>query len=196
VRRLGWTLIVAGLLVGGYVALVLTKGEPATGLYAQYEQHQLRRQLLDERPLGDRRTYQVEEGRPLGTIMIPAIGVDAVFVQGTDHGDLAKGPGHYANTALPGSGRVVAIAAHRTTYGAWFRHVDSLAKGDPIYLEFRGRSYRYAVTGHRVVEPSDWSIIRYRGYEKLVLSACHPVYSASHRWVVFARLVGSSRLPT
>ena len=27
------------------------------------------------------------------------------------------------------------------------------------------------------------------GHEQLVLSACHPLYSASHRWVVFARAV-------
>jgi sortase A len=41
---------------------------------------------------------------------------------------------------------------------------------------------------HKVVKSNDWSIIRERGFDELVLSACHPLYSASHRWVVFARL--------
>jgi len=40
---------------------------------------------------------------------------------------------------------------------------------------------------HKVVSSGDWSILRRRPFEKLVLSACHPLYSASHRWVVFAR---------
>jgi sortase (surface protein transpeptidase) len=40
-----------------------------------------------------------------------------------------------------------------------------------------------------VVPNTDWAIIKPQGYERLVLSACHPLYSASHRWVVFARAV-------
>jgi sortase (surface protein transpeptidase) len=42
--------------------------------------------------------------------------------------------------------------------------------------------------GHRVVLSNDWSIIKPEGYPALVLSACHPLFSAAHRWVVFARL--------
>ena len=30
-------------------------------------------------------------------------------------------------------------------------------------------------------------VIKRVGFDRLVLSACHPLYSASHRWVVFAR---------
>jgi sortase (surface protein transpeptidase) len=44
------------------------------------------------------------------------------------------------------------------------------------------------VLSHKVVDSNDWSIIRERGFDQLVLSACHPLYSSSHRWVVFARL--------
>jgi hypothetical protein len=40
----------------------------------------------------------------------------------------------------------------------------------------------------RVVLPTALWVIRYRGYDRLVLSACHPLFSASHRIVVFARL--------
>lgn len=35
----------------------------------------------------------------------------------------------------------------------------------------------------------DWSIVRGRGFDTIVLSACHPLYSAEQRWVVFGRLV-------
>jgi len=83
----------------------------------------------------------------------------------------------------------VAIAGHRTTYGAWFRHIDEIRDGDTITLEMPYAMFTYRVQTHRVVPNTDWGIITPQGYERLVLSACHPLYSASHRWVVFARAV-------
>jgi sortase A len=185
VRRFGWLLVLLGLAAGGYIGLTLWHGDPATGMYAHIEQRHLRAELRRE----VRRAGPIREGSAFAVIRIPHIGVDAVVVQGTSESDLAKGPGHYRITGVPGSGRVIAIAGHRTTFGAWFRDLDDLRKGDPISLEYHGHRFVYRVTGHRVVQPSDWTILRYRGYEKLVLSTCNPVYSAAQRWIVFARLV-------
>lgn len=52
-----------------------------------------------------------------------------------------------------------------------------------------------------VVLPTAWWITRCVGHERLVLSVCHPLYSASHRIVAFARLaavhpLGAARSPT
>lgn len=203
-RRLGYLLLAAGLLTATYVTVLLRSGDPITGLYAHYEQRQLRHELAERQPAPGPglpsaaargpRPRRPTDGSPLGVIRIPRIGLAAVFVQGTTTAALDRAPGHYANTLLPGSRGVVAIAAHRTTYGAWFRQIDVLRKGDPIYLDYEHHRYTYTVTGHRIVLPNDWSIIRYRGYPKLVLSSCHPLYSASHRYVVFARLSASRRL--
>jgi sortase A len=133
---------------------------------------------------------KLKMGRPLGRIKIPRVGLKAVFVQGTRWGrDLSQGPGHYAQTSLPGVGRTMAIAAHRTTFGAWFRHIDSLRIGDRVSLRLAYATFYYRVFKHKIVKSGDWSIIRDRGFDTLVLSACHPLYSASHRWVVFAALV-------
>ena len=93
---------------------------------------------------------------------------------------------------MPGLGRTVAIAGHRTTFGAWFRHIDSLRDGDPMSLQTPYGTFRYRVQYHKIVKSDDWGIIRPQGYERLVLSACHPLYSASHRWVVFARAVSET----
>jgi sortase A len=49
-------------------------------------------------------------------------------------------------------------------------------------------TFGYVVYGQAIVDDQDWSILRRRPFEKLVLSACHPLYSASRRIVVFARL--------
>ena len=128
-------------------------------------------------------------GKALGKITIPRIDVNAVFVQGTRWGpDLSQGPGHYAQSSLPGVGRTTAIAAHRTTFGAWFRNIDDLKAADTVALRLPYATFHYRVFGHKIVDNGDWSVIRYRGFDTLVLSACHPLYSASHRWIVFAAL--------
>ena len=139
----------------------------------------------------------LREGQPIGRITVPRLGLSMVVVQGTSASDLEKGPGHYdaasgANTSLPGLGGVVAIAGHRTTYLHPFRHIDALRAGDRISLAMPYGTFTYTVYMHRIVGDHDWSILRKKSFEKLVLSACHPLYSATHRWVVFARLTSSA----
>jgi sortase A len=132
---------------------------------------------------------KLKMGHALGRIKIARLDLNAVFVQGTRWGpDLSQGPGHYAQTSLPGVGRTAAIAAHRTTFGAWFRHIDALRAGDAIVLQLPYGTFHYRVFGHKIVDNGDWSVIRDRGFDTLVLSACHPLYSASHRWIIFAAL--------
>jgi LPXTG-site transpeptidase (sortase) family protein len=139
--------------------------------------------------------YAKHLGTPIGKLRIPEMGLSTIFVEGTDRwSSLSKGPGRYGNTAFPGSGATVGIAGHRTTFSAPFRHIDSLRKGDTITLAMPYGTFTYRVRAHKIVKSNDWSIIKGVGHEQLVLSACHPLYSASHRYVIFADLV-SIRLP-
>ncbi|HXV57801.1 MAG TPA: sortase, partial [Gaiellaceae bacterium] len=65
---------------------------------------------------------ELELGQAFGRIRIPSIDVEAIVVHGTRWGpDLSRGPGHYERTTVPGLGRTVGIAGHRTTFGAPFR---------------------------------------------------------------------------
>ena len=111
------------------------------------------------------------------------------MIEGTETADLRKGPGHYPDTALPGQSKTVAIAGHRTTYGAPFRTIDKLKRGDRIDLRMRYGTYVYKVQKTRIVAPTETSVTDNVGYDRLVLTACHPLYSAAQRIVVFARLV-------
>ena len=132
---------------------------------------------------------RVEQGDPLGRLVIPKLDIHPVFVHGTRWGaDLSRGPGHYEQTSLPGLGKVTAVAGHRTTFGAWFRNIDDLKRGDEIVLELPYGTFIYRVVAHEIVDNDDWSIIEPRGYDALVLSACHPLYSAKQRWIVYAKL--------
>jgi len=138
-----------------------------------------------------RRTLR--DGRAFGRIIVPRLGLNMAVIEGTSEGDLEKGPGHYnarsgQRTSVPGMGGVIAIAGHRTTYLHPFRHINDLRPGDGITLVMPYGTFRYRVYYHRVVDAREWRILRRRPFEKLVLTACHPLYSASHRFVVYARL--------
>jgi sortase A len=140
--------------------------------------------------LAQRLADESKPGDALGRIEAPGMdGLNMVFVQGTDASSLELGPGHYPETALPGQGRTIAIAGHRTTYLAPFRHIDSMKPGDKITLRMPYGTFIYSVQKSAIVDPSDVGIIHDTGYERLVLSACHPLYSASQRYIVYARLV-------
>jgi sortase A len=213
-RRLGTVLVVVGLLVLAYAAAVLFWRDPVTDLYNRYQQDRLGSELQDvfedfgasgptsdglvdedeERTavlaLARRFGRTVELGQALGRIEIPQIGVEAVFVEGTRWGpDLSRGPGHYERTSLPGLGKTVGIAGHRTTFGAPFRKIDKLERGDAIVLQLPYGTFHYRVFEHEIVDSDDWSVIRNRGFDTVMLSACHPLYSASQRWIVYGRLI-------
>ena len=205
------TLITAGLVVLADVVATLLWQEPTSSLYASVKQHDASGQLdeLEQgfptpadrraarrvhgvrerlRVLADRFSRQVEDGQAIGRIVIPSIGLDIAVVQGTNTGDLQKGPGHYPSTPFPGEPGTAAIAGHRTTYLAPFRNIDSLHGGNVIRLEMPYGTLNYRVQDTKVVDPTDLAILHRTPYQRLVLTACHPLYSASQRIVAFAKL--------
>jgi sortase A len=127
-------------------------------------------------------------GDAMGRIVMPRIGASFDIVQGTDAASLEKGPGHYPETSLPGLDQTVAIAGHRTTYLAPFRHIDALEPGDPIQVRMPYADFTYTVQYRRIVLPTALWVIKNVGYDRLVLSACNPLYSAAQRIIVFAKL--------
>ena len=135
------------------------------------------------------RSTRGRTGRPIGRIEVPRIGLSTIVVENTDYwGSLSKGPGRYERGDYPGLGETTGIAGHRTTFEAPFRHIDGIRDGDPITVHMPYGDFTYRVLRHRIVDDGDWSIVRRVGFDELVLSACHPLYSASQRYVVFARL--------
>jgi sortase A len=132
-------------------------------------------------------------GKPVGRIDLPTLHRHYVVVQGTDETSLRKGPGHYPGTRFPGEGKTVAIAGHRTTYLAPFRTINQLKPGQPIILKMPYGTFTYSVEKTQVVKwNAVWVTHNVKGEERLVLSACHPLYSASHRIIAFAKLVSET----
>ena len=210
-------LAIAGIALFGEFAVTLLWQDPMTYFTARAAQHrlnaalarqpapavapaQLRAALRARRraeraelrraraQLARRLERGTADGGPLGLIEIPRIGARFVFVQGTSETDLQEGPGHYLGTVLPGQHGTVGIAGHRTTYLAPFRHIDDLRHGDRIVLLMPYGRYTYRVEGTQVVSPVDTGVLRNVAEDRLVLSACHPLFSAAERIVVTARL--------
>jgi sortase A len=212
-RILSIALITAGVVVLADVGITLAYEEPLSSIYGSIKQSEASDQLsdleahyptsADRRAIADVREDRrkisilagrfagsVETGQAIGRIKAPDMdGLDMVMVEGTDTGSLQKGPGHYPDTPFPGQGGTVGIAGHRTTYLAPFRHIDSMSTGDPITLEMPYGRFTYRVQKTEIVDPTDVGIVKKVGYERLVLSACNPLYSAEQRFIVFARLV-------
>jgi sortase A len=138
--------------------------------------------------LGAHERSTARAGDPLGRIFIPKTGKNFVFISGTGVETLKKGPGHYADTALPGEGGTVAIAGHRTTYAAPFRRLGKLRRGYAITLTMPYGKFTYSVEGSRSVPPTQTTVLGSARYERLVLTTCTPLGSADKRLVVTARL--------
>lgn len=140
-----------------------------------------------------------QEGNAMGSISIPAIGVERTVIEGINRDHLREGPGHYPDTPLPGQAGNAAIAGHRTTYGSPFHDLDKLEPGDEIFVETLQGTFRYEVmsqqspnggpaVGHFIVDPSQVEVLEDYGDNRLTLTACHPKYSAAQRIVVTAVL--------
>lgn len=178
--------------VGGYVGWLLW----GTGLQTSQAQSTLRSDF--ETAVGRPDTGTTPEdplpGDAYAQIQIPAIVVDFMVVEGTDYEALKEGPGHYAQTADPwdGSGRV-AIAGHRTTYQHPFLELDRLDEGDDIVLRTAKGTFTYDITRVFVI-PSEGSgkVLTQTRQPSLVLTTCHPKYSAEERLIVTADLVETS----
>jgi sortase A len=186
-RFVASVMMVSGALLITDAAVTLLWQEPVSAFVAERQQQKLEEALFDP----PERVMQRKplKGDAIARIRIPAIGVDDYVVEGTDTGSLRKGPGHYPETPLPGDPGTTAIAGHRTTYGAPFREIDKLKRGDRIVLDMPDGRFIYRVTRTKIVDDSDLSVLDRVGYKQLVLSACHPLYSAAQRVIAFARQV-------
>lgn len=212
-RFAGAVLVTTGLLLLIDVAVTLAWQEPISAITSALDQDSLEKELggaeqastadraqLEGKGLGPRQlagalaaraARRLQEGRAAGRIVMPTLDSNSVMVEGIGTDTLRKGPGHYPSTSLPGQGETVAVAGHRTTYGSPFRPLDKLRKGEPVIMEMPYGRFTYEVERTLIVKPSALWVIGPAKRERLVLTACHPLYSATKRIVIFARLIRS-----
>jgi sortase A len=167
-----------------------------TNVYQGRLQTKLAIQLKAEETKKAYQAGQTVEGDALTRIVIPAIDVNTVVVEGTGASALRAGAGHYPNTPLPGEEGNVAIAGHRTTYGKPFANLDHLKPGDDVIFETPIGRHVYRVSRDPFVVPNtQWDVISQTPGHTLTLTTCHPKGSAKQRLVVKAELLTTNPTP-
>jgi sortase A len=201
VRTLGEVFITLGLLLFLFIAWQLWWTDVTANREQAVTIHALERGFGPAgRPAESLATLtKVPFGEAFAIMRIPRFGADYAkpILQGTDHDTLTQGIGHYPGTQFPGQVGNFAVAGHRTTYGKPFSDIELLQKGDVIVVETRASYLVYAVDRHVIVTPDQVQVISPVPQEPgahpsqawLTMTACHPRYSASQRYVVFAKLV-------
>jgi sortase A len=187
-RLIGKILLTAAAIVGAYIVWLLW----GTGIYHGQQQDDLRGDLevrIEEAAAAP----EVAEpppalpGQAYAIMHIPELGLNEVVVEGITTEALKKGPGHYPKSADPWDqeGRV-AIAGHRTTYGAPFWDLDKLDQGDQINLETEKGVFEYVVSKTKIVAPTATEVTIPSRNPTLILTTCNPRFSAAQRLIVFA----------
>ncbi|MGV9274763.1 class E sortase [Streptomyces griseosporeus] len=172
IHTAGTVLIVVGLLLVAFAAFQNWQrdreyGRAQRALHADLSEPQAGHEapaVTGRTPRADpapRKQSAPPEGAALAVLRIPRFGAgyQPVIVEGVSQSDLAKGPGHYPGTAMPGEVGNFAVAGHRTGWGQPFNRLDELVRGDRIVVEWRGRMFTYHVTGSRTVKPTDVEVI-------------------------------------
>jgi sortase A len=178
-QHLSIVLTVVGVFLLGFV------GSEYYGMYSEqkrltqeWEQQNAPTEMGQTRPAAD----------GLTRVEIPKINLEAIVVEGASRKQLKLGPGRIKTSAIPGEVGNSVITAHRDTF---FRHIYELAKGDDILIRRNGEVYRYRVTGKKIVDPSDVSVLKPTKDAQLTLITCYPTYfigPAPERLVIFSKL--------
>lgn len=124
----------------------------------------------------------------MGTLEIPAIGLNLVIYHGTTEEVLQKGVGHLQGTSLPvgGIGTHAVLSAHTGLPDKeLFTDLDQMVIGDVFYIHVLGETLAYQVDQILVVEPSNTQDLKINaGEDYVTLVTCTPYGINSHRLLV------------
>ncbi|MCC7358807.1 MAG: class D sortase [Anaerolineales bacterium] len=121
-------------------------------------------------------------------LVIPAINVDALIVQGDGWDQLKKGVGQHIGTPDPGQNGNLVLSAHNDIFGEIFRRLDELAPGDELQIYTASQIFTYVVTGSQVVPPTQVSVLDPTAHPSVTLISCYPYLVDNKRIVVAADL--------
>jgi sortase A len=121
-------------------------------------------------------------------IVIPAIGVDALVVEGDTPEQLKLGVGHHLSTADPGERGNMVLSAHNDIYGEIFRRLSDLELGDEVIVYAEEQPYRYVVKAKQIVDEDEVSVLASTTKPVATLISCYPYMVDTHRIIVVAEL--------
>ena len=214
VRQVVSVLVALALLVGGAYVLLdaySTRADAAARAYGGVQEPELaaevpqalpvvspRREvagttLQPEAPARRTRAQQVGVGSPVLTMQVPRLWGSRTYtvIEGVRLVDLARGPGRYPFSAMPGEQGNLAIAAHR--WDGPFLDFERLRVGDDVVVAQGEARWTYTITrAPTVIEATDVHVVDPTPGRRLTLTTCWPKNGSSKRMYVRARLTRSA----
>lgn len=205
---IGLTLILAGLLVVGYVGW-----EISGTTWVSKRKHERITAAIEEAWSEGQRRAAVDEGTATALVKIPRFGADYVVpvLEGTSDEVFAAGYGHFDYAAGPGEPGNYAIAAHRVTHGEPLRRMPELKTGDQIVIETKDTIYTYVLDtagDDLAVDKSETWVtdslpdnpdtgepepVQQPGQRLITLTTCAELFHTDDRLVAFGHLESTQR---
>lgn len=134
-------------------------------------------------------------GPPAVRIVIPRIAVDARVIQTPPQNGVWNvadwAVGHLSTTPNPGAPGNGAYAAHNDIKGELFKRLGELQPGNQVLLYTATMVYRYVVTGQKIVDPSNISVLAPTKQATVTLITCTPYWVDTQRLIVQGILTSS-----
>lgn|GEM_PF-5192134 len=130
-----------------------------------------------------------QQGEPIFRLIIPRIGVDYTVVYGSTEKALKRGPGLVERTAFPGEPGNAVVAAHRDYY---FWALGQLEQGDEVIVTEKEATWRYQVTGRRVINEWATEVLEPTPTPTMTLITCWPLIYAGRspeRLAIFTSII-------
>jgi sortase A len=155
----------------------------------------------------------VPKGKASALVRVPAFGKKYVVpvLEGTSTKVLARGYGHFSDTAHPGQVGNYALAGHRVTHGEPLRRMPELRPGDKVIVETATATYTYRLdtnpnslvvpfTGTWVLDPvpknpdaGGTQPAQRTGQRLITLTTCSELFHTDNRMIAFGHLVRTVR---
>lgn len=133
---------------------------------------------------------EIRRGSPVARLVIPAIAMDEIVIEGVGPVELNGGPGHFPGSVLPGDSGNSIVSAHRDRH---FRRLGELGIGSRIRTETRTGSTEWVITERRIVSRDSPSLFE-EAEPTLTLTTCWPLRyfgPAPDRLLIIAKPVGA-----
>lgn len=131
-------------------------------------------------------------GSKIGTLRLKELNKSMPIVEGTGRSSLKLGAGHYVDSVLPGVKDNSVIAGHRETV---FKSLGKLKVGHHVIAKTSAGTFTYKVTGTRIVDDNDRTVIVPTTEATLTLITCYPFEAYGpkpQRYIVSAQLISST----
>ena len=176
-RNLGTALALAGAALLGFAGVTYTRGAIERDRARSHWEQAVARAARTQAVAAASNAGSAEKARrgvPVARLLIPALALDEVVIEGVGDRELNRGPGHMPESVTPGEAGNSIVSAHRDRH---FARLGALRIGDTVTTQTLSESVTWIVVRRRVV-PRETRVLTDRGLPELTLTTCWPI-----RWL-------------